>query len=117
MLLDARADDATVARCVPLADVIYLKAAPGRTGQPADLDGELGEVLAGAMARIRALDPAMPVAVGIGIQRPEQVAALARLDVDMAIVGTKIVEHVNRGEAALVDYVASLRAATRYPEG
>ncbi len=114
MLLDARADDATVRQRTELADIIYLKAGAGRTGQPADVMGETGDALAEAIGRIRAVDPEMPIAVGIGLQKPEQVAALARLDVDMAIVGTKIVEHLQKGEQALVEYIQALREATHY---
>lgn len=115
MLLDARADPATIQQRVELADVIYLKAAPGSTGQSADLSGSLADVLGNAMSQIRAVNSRIPVAVGIGVQRPEQVAALARLDVDMAIVGTKIVEQLAQGEQALVSYIQSLRQATDYP--
>ncbi len=116
-LLDARADDQTVRQRTELGDIVYLKAAPGRTGQPADVEGELGAVLAEAVRRIRAVTPNMPIAVGIGLQRPEQVAALARLDVDMAVVGTKIVEHLQSGEQALVEYIEAMRQATIYPRG
>ena len=80
------------------------------------MEGELGDVLADAIRRIRALDPKKPIAVGIGLQRPEQVAALARLDVEMAIVGTKIIECLKSGEQALVAYTQALREATVYPK-
>lgn len=114
LLLDARADDATVAQVCDLADVIYLKASTGRTGQSADIDGDLRDTIQHAVHRIRKIKPEMPIAVGIGLQRPEQVNALTRLDVDMAVVGTKIVEHLQSGEQSLVDYVHALREATYY---
>jgi tryptophan synthase alpha chain len=114
-LLDARADDATVKNCVELGDMIYVKAAPGKTGTAADIDGDLRDLLASAIDRIRALNPVIPICVGIGLQRPEQVAALATLGVDMAIVGTKLVEYLDAGEDSLVNYIASLRAATHFP--
>jgi tryptophan synthase alpha chain len=113
-LLDARADDAALAHAVDHSDIVYLKASVGQTGTSADLspDGELYGTLESAVGRIRARRPGMPVAVGIGLQNREQVAALAALDVDMAIVGTRIIEKVEQGEAALADYIGNLRAAT-----
>lgn len=113
-LLDARADDATVERCAKLGDIVYLKAAAGRTGQSAEIEGELREAITSAIQRIRAIKPNMPIAVGIGLQKPEQVAALAALDVDMAVVGTKIVEHLQAGEDALINYIQALKSATAY---
>lgn len=110
-LLDARADDAAVTRAATIGDVVYLKAAPGRTGQSADLEGELGAQIADVMGRLRAAAPDVLVAVGIGVQQPDQVAALARLGVDMVIVGTKIVEHLQTGEESLVRYIRELKAA------
>lgn len=115
-LLDARADDDTLRRCVELGDIIYIKAAPGATGQSADIHGELHIALSKVIYGIRELQPEMPISVGIGLQMPEQVTALAELGVDMAIVGTKIVEHLQVGEQALVDYVRGLHNATFYPK-
>ncbi|MBW4436783.1 MAG: tryptophan synthase subunit alpha [Pleurocapsa minor GSE-CHR-MK-17-07R] len=113
-LLDARADDAALAHAVDHSDIVYLKASVGPTGTAADLSraGELYATLESAIMRIRQRRPGMPVAVGIGLQTPEQVAALAALDVDMAIVGTRIIEHVQQGEAALTAYIREMRAAT-----
>jgi tryptophan synthase alpha chain len=114
MLIDARADEATFRQYIELGDIVYLKAGTGRTGQSAAIEGELSQLLADAIRRIRAIDPDMPVAVGIGLQKPEQVAALARLDADMAIIGTKIVERLQAGEQALIDYIQTLREATYF---
>ena len=114
-LIDARASDETLRQRLTLGNVVYLKAGGGRTGEPAELEGKLGEVVADAIRRIRRISPEMPVAVGIGLQKPQQVAALARLDADMAVVGTKLVEKIQLGERALVDYIGALRAATPYP--
>jgi tryptophan synthase alpha chain len=112
-LVDARADDTAFERAVRYGDVIYIKASPAaQTGQAVDLMGEMGSVIAEAVRRLRALKPSVALAIGIGIQRPEQVAALSAMGVDMIIVGTKMVEHVHAGEAALVDYVSALKAAT-----
>ncbi|MEO0561453.1 MAG: tryptophan synthase subunit alpha [Chloroflexota bacterium] len=114
MLLDARADDAAFKWAIEQGDLIYLKASPGPTGSSADLDGELGEIISQSMARLRAIDPNKLIAVGIGIRQPGQIAALAALDVDMAIVGTRIIEYLEKGEQALVAYIESLHAATTY---
>jgi tryptophan synthase alpha chain len=113
-LIDAHAPDNVLRERITLGNIVYLKAGTGRTGQPADIEGELGLVVAGAIRRIRSIDPDIPIAVGIGLQRPQQVAALARLDSDMAIVGTKLVEKLQAGENALVDYIQTLREATYY---
>lgn len=114
-LLDARADDAAFQRAVTTGDVVYLKAAPGPSGDAADFGGELHDTLARAIDRLRTLAPSLPVAIGIGIRQPEQVAAMARLDADMVIVGTRIIEHLETGEDALVRYINALRDATAYP--
>lgn len=112
-LLDARADDVAVARAAEIGDVVYLKAAPGRTGQSADLEGVLGAQITDVIGRLHAIKPGLPVAVGIGVQQPEQVAALKRRGVDMVVVGTKIVEYLQTGEESLVRYIRELKAATR----
>jgi tryptophan synthase alpha subunit len=113
-LLDARADADAFQWAATQGDIVYLKASPGATGSSADLDGELGDVIRAAILKLRVLAPDTPIAVGIGIRQPEQVAALAALGVDMAIVGTRIVEYLEQGEDALVRYIESLRAATAY---
>lgn len=112
-LIDARAPDAVLRQRIELGDVVYLKAGTGRTGESADTEQQWSDVLAQAISRIRAIDRETPIAVGIGLQRPDQVATLARLDVDMVIVGTKIIERLQVGEEALVEYIQSLREATR----
>lgn len=113
-LLDSQADEATLERSVRLGDVIYLKAAPGATGTSAALDGDLYTRLDAIIQQIRALKPEMPIGVGIGIQRPEQIAALARLGVDMAVIGTRLVEQIALGEDAMVAYLREMREAASY---
>jgi tryptophan synthase alpha chain len=116
-LLDARASDEAVRWSVENGDLIYIKAsASATTGQSADVGGELRIILADIIRRVRAIKPSMLVGIGVGLQHPEQVAALARLDVDMAIVGTKIVEQLEVGQDSLVKYIRSLRDATGYTE-
>jgi tryptophan synthase alpha chain len=115
-LIDAQADEATVERSVRLGDIIYLKAAPGPSGTSAALDGALFDRLDQVIHHIRALKPEMPIGVGIGIQRPEQVAALARLGVDMAVIGTRLVEQAALGEGSMVAYLQAMRAAAQSSE-
>jgi tryptophan synthase alpha chain len=115
MLLDARADAETVRQRVELGDMIYLKVSAGRTGDRVEIDSR-HDALANAIEQIRALDAEIPIGVGIGLQHPDQIAAMAALGVDMAIVGTKVVEKSQIGNGALVDYLESLRAATYYRE-
>lgn len=112
-LIDARAPDTVLRQRIELGDIVYLKAGAGRTGESVGSEGDLGDAVAQAVSRIRRIDTQTPIAVGIGLQKPEQIAALARLDVDMAIVGTKIIERLQAGEEALVEYIESLRQATR----
>ena len=47
-------------------------------------------------------------------RRCAPLAALAALDVDMAIVGTKIIEYLPASEPSLVAYIDGLRAATPF---
>jgi tryptophan synthase alpha chain len=116
-LLDARASDEAVRWSVENGDLVYIKAsASATTGQSADVGGELRIILADIIRRVRAVKSSMLVGVGIGLQRPDQVAALASLDVDIAIVGTKIVEHLDVSQDSLVKYIRSLRDATGYTE-
>lgn len=112
-LVDARADDAVLERQVRLGDVVYLKASPGPTGTAAEIDGTLHTLIESTIQRVRALRPHMPIAVGIGIQRPDQVTALAKLGVDMAVIGTKLVERAAEGEQAVAEYVMAMREAGR----
>ena len=113
-LLDSQADEDTIERGVRLGDVVYLKAAPGATGTAAALDGDLYSRLESIIQQIRAIRPDMPIGVGIGIQRPEQIEALGRLGVDMAVIGTRLVEKVAQGEDAMVAYLREMHAAAAY---
>lgn len=113
-LLDARAPDDKLRWSVEHGDLIYLKASVGKTGEAIEIAGELHDLLASVIQRVRALNPRALIGVGIGLQKPEQIAALAALDVDMAIIGTKLVEYVQKGDQALVDYIQTLRDATAY---
>ena len=92
---------------------IYYIAVAGTTGARNDLPSDLAEHI----GRLKAAT-GKPVAVGFGISRPEQVAAVARV-ADGVIVGSALVRKVaelsSRPRAELVsgagDFVAELAAA------
>jgi len=111
-LLDVDADDDAVGEVARRSDLVYLKAAPGATGGRLDVPARRGAIER-ARARLRAERDDLLVAVGIGVQEPGQVADLARMGIDMVVVGTKVVEEVTRGPERLGTYLRELRAATR----
>ena len=93
---------------------IYYVSVAGTTGVRDELPADIGEHI----ARLREFTR-KPIAVGFGISRPEQVAAIARI-ADGAIVGSAIVRKIHelssRTREELVkgvgDFAASLAAAT-----
>ena len=52
------------------------------------------------------------ICAGIGIQTPEQVQVLARMDFDMVIVGTTLLHKMNAGVEDLGEYTRLLQDAT-----
>jgi len=85
---------------------VYAVSVTGVTGARAELPPELTAYL----TALRAASP-VPVAVGFGISRPEQAAAMSRL-ADGVVVGSALVDAHHRGGAgAAAALVASLRAA------
>jgi tryptophan synthase alpha chain len=85
---------------------VYYVSVTGVTGARASLPDDLQNRL----AELRALSP-IPVAVGFGISRPEQAAAL-KGKADGIVVGTALVAtHHEKGLQAAADLVRSLRAA------
>jgi tryptophan synthase alpha subunit len=97
------------------ADIVYLRVAPGRTGGSAVLDPDDCRQLSALVRRARQLNPKLVLAGGIGVRSAEQVAALAALGLDMAIVGTTLVEQLELGADRLVAKVDELRQATLRP--
>jgi tryptophan synthase alpha chain len=80
-----------------------------RTGVTGAQEADLGAVAA-QVARIQAAIP-LPVCVGFGIARPDQVATL-RDAADGVVVGSALVamvEAIGRGEATLADLEAAVR--------
>ncbi len=85
---------------------LYYVSVTGVTGARAELPPDL----AARLRELRALSP-VPVAVGFGISRPEQAAALRGL-ADGVVVGSALVAtHHQGGVRAAADLVRGLRAA------
>ena len=84
---------------------VYYVSVTGVTGARASLPEDLEKRL----AELRAVSP-VPVAVGFGISRPEQAAAL-KGKADGIVVGTALVKTAHEsGVKAAADFVRSLRA-------
>lgn len=86
---------------------VYAVSLTGVTGAPLDVEDPR---LHAGLAALRAATP-LPIAVGFGVRRAEDVRALAR-HADGVIVGSALVEAAERGPEALGELVAGLRAAT-----
>jgi tryptophan synthase alpha chain len=86
---------------------LYAVASTGTTGARTDVADATIELL----ERARALAGGVPVAVGFGISTPQHVARLAP-HADGVIVGSALVDLVERDPAAAPSRVAELRAAT-----
>ena len=85
---------------------LYYVSVTGVTGARAELPADL----AARLGELRALSP-VPVAVGFGISRPEQAAALRGL-ADGVVVGSALVAaHHQGGVRAAAELVRGLRAA------
>jgi len=69
----------------------------------------VGEDLASLIQRVRRAT-ALPIAVGFGIASGAQARLLARL-ADGVVVGTALVERLERGLPAALDLLAELREA------
>jgi tryptophan synthase alpha chain len=87
---------------------LYLVSLMGVTGARARLD----TLVPGLVARARrSVGDALPLAVGFGISAPEHVKQVIRSGADAAIVGSALVERVERN---LGDAVAMTREVERY---
>jgi tryptophan synthase alpha chain len=84
---------------------LYLVTLAGTTGAR----GELSPALPGLVERARRLVD-VPIYAGFGISTPDHARKAAEL-ADGIVVGSRALQEAQRGEAALRDYVASLRAA------
>ncbi len=106
-------DDRLAALAPHSRGFVYCVSLTGVTGARA----ALGDDVAAFVARVRKRTAATPIAVGFGISRPEQVAAL-RAVADGVVVGSAAIDTVMRAgpgdrERALRAFVASLVAAGR----
>lgn len=74
---------------------LYLVARPGTTGAKS----EVGEVTTRAIERVKPRVPEeLPVCVGFGLSRPDQVGQVIQAGADGAIVGSALVERVGSGD-------------------
>jgi tryptophan synthase alpha chain len=87
----------------------YLRSS-GVTGEAVDIERAAAGL---AELRQRLNGSATPVALGFGIQTPEDVAALSARGADAVVVGTVLVKAASQGTAAFRRTVAALAAATR----
>jgi len=99
---------------VEISDIIYIKISKGATGHIADIDG-INSNLFNCISVIKKYKPDIIISAGIGIQKPDQIKLLAQLDINMAIVGTKIIERLESGREHMVNYISSLHKATFRP--
>ena len=89
---------------------LYCVSLVGVTGARRSLPRTVGRLI----ADVKSVSP-VPVAVGFGVSRPEQVRALARVGADGVIVASALVDALGddgRDVAALAGLVRSLRDAT-----
>lgn len=113
--IDTNMVDTDIALKLDISDIVYLKASKGATGEYADTKGYLFQHLAETIVRIRNHKPEILIAVGIGIQDPDQIKNLVNLDINMVIIGTKIMEYMELGEKQLTEYIHDLHKATFLP--
>lgn len=113
--IDTNLVDEDIVKKIEISDIVYLKASKGATGEFADTKGSLYQYLSETIMRIRNHKPEILIAVGIGIQKPEQIKTLVSLDINMVVVGTKIMEHMELGEEHLAKYIHELHRATFLP--
>ena len=89
---------------------LYCVSLVGVTGARSALPASVGDLI----RDVRAVSP-VPVAVGFGVSKPAHVRAIAKAGADGVIVASALVDALGDGGrdvAALVELIASLRAAT-----
>ena len=113
-LLAPTSSDERIARVAAQASgFVYCVSLAGVTGARQDLSPGLAEFL----ARVRR-HTSLPLAVGFGISRAEHVEAVARLGADAAVIGSAIIDLIDRtapGERAekVKEYVEVLSGRRR----
>jgi tryptophan synthase alpha chain len=96
---------------------VYCVSLAGVTGARRELSRGLGEFL----TRVRGHTP-LPLAVGFGISRAEHVQAVASLGADAAVIGSAIIDLIDRTpsderEAKIREYVVTLSGQRRPTAG
>lgn len=95
---------------------VYVQSATPHTGGRVDLKATVAavrRVLAARDVLEERCGRSVPVAVGFGIQEPDQVVALRGLGVDGVIVGTALVEAAAEGAQRVRERVSALADAAR----
>jgi tryptophan synthase alpha subunit len=110
--VDPDMDQDEIDEAALISDMLYLRIAAGSTGGSATFELATCERVRALLRRVRELNPKILVAGGIGIRRADQIASLASLGLDMAIVGTTFVEQLSLGPGQLSIKVDELRQAT-----
>lgn len=110
-LITTEMDSKTIVSRALISDIVYLKVSGGKTGQAFDFTDHLPKVQT-IISLLRSIKPELIISIGIGIQRPEQVVALREMDIDMIIIGTKIMEQMNQGESFLNEFIESVHEST-----
>ena len=91
---------------------LYLVSRPGTTG----VKNEVGEVTTKAIERVKPqVSEELPVCVGFGLSKPDQVEQVIQAGADGAIVGSAIVERVKSGDEPeeVKEFVAELKERTK----
>ena len=104
---------ARVAEMARISDVMYVQLAKGPTGSSLTLGEEQLAELRDLAAFVRESNGDTLVAGGIGIQCGEQVARLAEADLDMVVVGTKLVHCLQEDQLDLEGCLEELSNAAR----
>jgi len=93
-----------------LSELVYLKVSGGVTGS----DAKMLERVVPLMKIIKLLKSQYSdilIGAGVGIQRADQVSECAKLGVDMVVVGTVLMEKMNRSFREMTDCIESLHRA------
>lgn len=103
------ADEPRVANIVAHArGFLYVPSYTGMTGKEFCSDESLRERF--SMIKAAAAASALPLAVGFGIQRSDDVEAVRALGADGAVIGTALVRAAGNGPQALRDFVRRIAA-------
>jgi tryptophan synthase alpha chain len=94
--------------CRDATSFVYIVSGYGRSGGAISFDADR----TAALAAIRRTTEA-PLAVGFGIKTPDAVAAVRRAGMDLAIVGSTVVEVIERGRGDLDGTAAAFRGLVR----